>query len=74
MSTFVQKWAVPIGRMPVAMARFEPLIPNVLLTHFADVEAGRLGFMEGIRGPDGGDTSRWFGNNPLHWHESGGLP
>ena len=51
-STFVQKWVVPIGRTSVAMARFEPLIPGVLLTHFVDVEAGRPGFMEGMRGPD----------------------
>ena len=59
-STFVQKWAIPIGKTPVAMARFEPLIPSVLLTHFADVEAGRPGFMGDMRGPDGGDTFRWF--------------
>ena len=73
-NTFVQKWAIPIGRTPVAMALFEPLIPGVLLTHFADVEAGRLGFMGGMRGPNGGDTFRWFWEQPVTLARERGSP
>ena len=73
-NTFVQKWVVPIGKTPVAMAHFEPLIPGVLLTHFADVEAGRSGFMEGMGGPDGGDMFRWFWEQPVTLAQERGSP